>query len=95
MTTAKILGCPWCGESPAHDVIKHRNCGEPYFVVKLYCRTCGAGRAVVASDDEHQLATRMWPEHKKMTHAELLAHVVIRDRLLALWNTRAADHDRP
>ena len=91
MEPPEVRGCPWCGAKPHNETHKVHNCGEPYFTVRIYCPNCRAGLSVVARDAEHAEATRMWPQHKHKSHAELVTHVVIRDRLLPMWNSRVDD----
>lgn len=84
----QILGCPWCDQQPVADVKKYHNCGEPYSMVNIHCSKCHAGFSVNVHDDEHREAEAMWPNYKHIAPADLLIHVVLKKRLLKMWNTR-------
>lgn len=94
MEGTEIKGCPWCGGKPLHEVIKHHNCGEPYYQVKLYCRPCAVSMSSVASDAECDEASdvnrQRYAEGKPLVpHADGVARIVIKNRLLPRWNARA------
>jgi hypothetical protein len=89
----KFKDCPFCGSQPKHDAVKHRNAGEPYWVVSLRCTGCGVQMATVANDNECDEASKInhqrYEENKSLiSRGELVAHVVIKGRLMSRWNTR-------
>lgn len=98
MVSSQVKGCPWCGSAPKHEVKKHHNAGEPVFSVTLRCSGCGVQMSTLATDDEHTEAGNLNQQRYKekqppLSHADLVAHVVVKGRLLTRWNTRADDNE--
>lgn len=87
-------GCPWCGAKPDMEIVKHHNCGEPYFVVALKCG-CGVRMGAVASEAEGERASEINQARYRrgqplFPYAELVGAVVLEGRLLERWNTRVS-----
>ena len=70
------------------------NCGEPYFVVRLVCKACGVSMSAASRDTECDAASalnqkRYAKGEPLVPFADAVAHIVVKDRLLPRWNTRA------
>lgn len=90
----EIKGCPWCGGQPHHEITKVHNRGEPYFVVRLGCKACGVSMSATSRDTECDVASalnqkRYAKGEPLVPFADVVAHIVVKDRLLPRWNTRA------
>lgn len=77
-----------------------RNCGEPYFVVRLGCKACGVSMSAASRDTECDAASalnqkRYAKGEPLVPFADAVAHIVVKDRLLPRWNTRAAGTTQP
>jgi hypothetical protein len=100
MAGLEIKGCPWCGGQPQHEVFKVHNCGEPYFTVRLGCKPCGVSMSATSRDSECDAASslnqkRYAKGEPLVVFADAVAHIVVKDRLLPRWNTRAPSTPQP
>lgn len=85
--TEEIKGCPWCDQKPTHDVQRYHNCGEPYFNIRLVCKSCGVTMSSIASEQEVNEGSKIAGANR-ISMWDGVAHAVIKNRLLQKWNHR-------